>query len=113
MIERFGIDGMSTDESSCDEDGGKRYKIRIKSWRSTAANAWIRGLLPGTHTMSGSGRPGRYRFLFHIESQRPPPKGLPRAAYNRAWLSGASEYTKGALQIDEENTFFALEANDR
>ena len=100
MLGRLGKDAMSTDESSCDESGGKRYRIRVKDWRSIALRAWLKSLDVPKISRGGMGRK-RYRVPSSTTSSRQPPKTLPRAAYDRGWLGTLTSDAQNDLQIDE------------
>ncbi|KAJ7223832.1 hypothetical protein C8J57DRAFT_1391461 [Mycena rebaudengoi] len=98
MLERFGVDGMSSDESEVDDsDGELTYSITAPAWRATAATPWLRTLdaahnltriggassvphsLRGAwaHTRQESGRKKNGKFV----------RALPINAYNPAWLA--------------------------
>lgn len=102
MLDRFGRDGMSSDESSTDEDGGKQYRIQVRPWRSTAAGAWLRRF----DVIDGRGRPARHRIVLTKASLIQPVKGLPLAAYDNRWLAASSDHTKEQLRIDDEEYDF-------
>ena len=104
MLDRLGNDAMSTDESSCDESGGKRYRIRVKDWRSIALRAWLKSLDVPKISRGRLGRK-RYRVPSSTTSSRRPPKMLPRAAYDREWLGTLTSDAQNDLQIDESDTF--------
>ena len=102
MLERLGNDAMSTDESSCDEGGGKRYRIKAKNWRSPALRAWLKSLdIPKI----SRGKRKRYRIPSSTTSSRQPPRTLPRAAYDREWLGTLTSDAKNDLQIDDLDTY--------
>ena len=93
MLVRFGRDGMSSDESSEDEDETKYYRILDKPWRSVAAGMWIR-------SFDDEGRSQRIRVVSGGVGSTNAVRGLPLGAYRDGWLEGLSEYTKSELSVD-------------
>ena len=93
MLVRFGRDGMSSDESSEDEDENKYYRILDKPWRSVAAGMWIR-------SFDSDGRRQRIRVVSGGMSSTNAVRGLPLSAYRGGWLKRLSKYTRRELNID-------------
>lgn len=118
MLERFGIQGMSSDES--DRDGAQlQYKIRLPMWRNKKVTNWLRALDAAYNKLrasedSSSTRgaqphvrtPARDGFT---STSRKFVSGLPINAYDENWLSSLTT-TALVLQFDEETYSFEVPA---
>ncbi|KAI0363204.1 hypothetical protein BV20DRAFT_958765 [Pilatotrama ljubarskyi] len=112
ILRRLGVEGMSSDE----EDTGApytRYRIRRRVWRSTAATLFLR-ILDALHrrrrSRSGQGSrrgaPPRLRYAStDVSSESAPVRGLPRSAYDAAWLASRSALQLEELCIDEDHDY--------
>ncbi|KAJ7601356.1 hypothetical protein DFH06DRAFT_1026347, partial [Mycena polygramma] len=95
MIEYFGIDGMSSDESEADEnDGHIRYRIHSPQWRADEVKPWLR-TFDSIHNVrrrrgeahNPRGAFPRIRLPTNRKSDSPKfVKGLPVNAYDPEWM---------------------------
>jgi hypothetical protein len=111
VIERLGMDGMSSDESDTETNVHgievPVYRVKILAWRRSmeeelavidqsrkyATMNWVRGSRPGE----------RRRHHDNAESGRPAVKGLPESLYDAEWLNRRSkEYREETLLVSKE-----------
>ncbi|KAJ7430007.1 hypothetical protein B0H11DRAFT_1649308, partial [Mycena galericulata] len=97
MLESFGIDGMSSDESETEEMGGDyltEYQIRVPQWRAGRITPWLR-MFDSIHNIlrrSGESetRHGSYPRQRRATNRKSTSSnfvaGLPKNAYKTAWL---------------------------
>jgi hypothetical protein len=111
VIERLGVDGMSSDESDVDTDARGRevtvfYTKRMR-WRR-----WIEeelAIIDGCHSYAkahgrGSKLVERRRNGRNAESSRNPMPNLPEAFYDEEWLnSRSSKYRDLTLHVSKDN----------
>ena len=92
MIERFGVEGTSDDESDHEDPAHPRYDICRLPWLSKEATNWKRtidkvGILTKYKDASlHAYRPGRQRSISGKKSRRCYKSGLPLNAYDKDWL---------------------------
>ena len=109
---------MSSDE----EDqfrGIRRYRVLPKSWRAPELQPWLR-VFDAVHRKKrvapfepGRGANPRLRFAAGTEVPRQVRnvvKGLPKAAYNPAWLATLSVLERKRLKVREEEADFTHSA---
>ncbi|KAJ7200997.1 hypothetical protein GGX14DRAFT_371569, partial [Mycena pura] len=90
MVERFGVEGTSDDESDHDDPHHPRYDIRHLSWMSKEATNWKRTIDKIGSLTKYQGkvhRAERQRTISGKKSTRPYISGLPLNAYDKEWLS--------------------------
>jgi hypothetical protein len=107
MLEWYGQDGMSSDET--DYEGLEVvYRVRILPWRRDVTGYLDiidrERKLPDqmVYSRAGSKPTKRVRADHHPESTRKAPKGLPSTLYDRGWLEGLSKHKQSALAISRE-----------
>ena len=101
MLERLGVDGMSSDETTEDEDGTKQSRVLVKDWRSLELTHWLRQFDTIPENEGSRGRQPRFRFYSNkTQCNTKPKKGLPCNAYNTSWKDGLPAYEKAELSID-------------
>ena len=99
ILERLGMEGMSSDEEDSDGD----YGVFKKVWRAKRVTFFLR-ILDSLHRMirssggrgSQSGAKRRRRYLVDNETTSPPPRKLPRNMYASDWLE-----TLGRVELQE------------
>ena len=107
MLHRLGPRGMSSDESDHQPDGGVRYRILRKHWRNPALTAWLRifdYLYRSSHLALSDDIPSRFA-TGKVSFNGPPVRGLPRNAYNEAWLDTLSAGEVQRLGARQEETY--------
>ena len=108
VLEYLGVDGMSSEESSV-ENNRVVYRVKIMAWRRDITDCLNmidkqRHLIPGLFSNSGSkgvakqrgGGPG---FLV---LDRAPVLKLPRAFYDDAWFNSIDERRQLTLKVSKE-----------
>ncbi|EMD36708.1 hypothetical protein CERSUDRAFT_50933 [Gelatoporia subvermispora B] len=120
MLERLGVDGMSSDED-LHLKGVLQYRVLLKSWRHERVTNWLR-VFDAAHRRSrlnkvnsaSRGAPvcNRLRDV-KIDETRPAVSGLPRNAYDSQWLAKQGEFDLDDLQINEEQYNFNLSAHEQ
>ena len=103
MIERFGVDGMSSDESET-ESGVKQYTVLKKSWRADEVTLWLRGIdaIVALSTKSRGNRPRIRMVSTKVDDSRPAVQGLPQNAYNSTWYARLGDFDRADLHRSEE-----------
>ena len=98
MLEKFGVDGMSSDES-VRENGEVRYRILKKSGRPDGVTRWLAGFdAVDAITRGKRGRKPHKRVVStKIDDSRPPVQGLPKNAYNPAWYATIGPFDRTKL----------------
>lgn len=99
MLETFGVDGMSSDES-VRENGEVRYRILKKSWRTEEVTRWLAGFdAVDAITRGKRGRKPHKRVIStKIDDSRPPVQGLPKNAYNSTWYATIGPFDRTKLR---------------
>ncbi|KAJ7192142.1 hypothetical protein C8J57DRAFT_1109805 [Mycena rebaudengoi] len=95
MLEYFGVDGMSSDESDEDTSHHGQYKILTPVWRASEATAWLRMFDTLYHILRRSGDVQVLRGAFphkrimtqQKSSQKTFVAGLPINVYDPTWLT--------------------------
>ncbi|KAI9062651.1 hypothetical protein FKP32DRAFT_1612425 [Trametes sanguinea] len=113
MIERLGVNGMSSDESSVENDV-VHYEILVKKWRHPALTPWLRTfdavyrrLRFSETNRTTRGAPVHWRQVTtRVDNTRAAVHGLPKNAYNPDWLSNLQDMDKEDLAIDEDTYSF-------
>ncbi|KAJ7070209.1 hypothetical protein C8F01DRAFT_1329213, partial [Mycena amicta] len=94
VLEEFGVDGMSSDESDMDDEGIVSYQSHVPQWRAEIVTNWLH-LFDTLHHLlrrvdngaSTRGADPRYRKHLRKLSAKPTfVAGLPINAYNHQWL---------------------------
>lgn len=112
MLETFGVDGMSSDESET-EDGVKRYRLLKKSWRPESVTTWFRAI-DAVAALTTKGRGNRFRLRMvstMTDDSRAAPRGLPKNAYHSTWYANLGEFDRADLHRSEEEYEFAHTEN--
>lgn len=93
MVERLGVDGMSSDESD-NEPGKRQYKILLCRWRADIVTTWLRVLdaahlydrIKGDPNALWGAQPRIRVISAETSSSKKFVPGLPVNAYNSHWL---------------------------
>ncbi len=111
VLEKLGASATSDDESD-HEDGERRFRIVVPSWRSADLTKWLRvyDSIYSSTKFNYAGRPSRdnwtrIRVPPHLgapESQKKPPAGLPRNFFKPGYLDSLLRYERDALCVEEE-----------
>ena len=111
MLDKFGRDGMSSDESDTDENGRKVLYALIKPWRSVTANMWVHKFdEPVQESRLHSekrGRPPRCRIRSNRISSSKAVNNLPGNAYDSTWLQAQNAYQRRLLNVKGDSSLFA------
>ncbi|KAI0692065.1 hypothetical protein C8T65DRAFT_586848 [Cerioporus squamosus] len=108
MLETFGVDGMSSDESET-EDGVKRYRLLRKSWRPDPVTLWFRAM-DAVAALTAKGRGNRFRLRMvstKVDDSRAAPRGLPKNAYSSVWYANLGDFDRADLHRSEEDYWFS------
>ena len=108
MLEQFGVDGMSSDESET-EAGVKQYVILNKSWRPEEVSRWLQGMdAVAALTTKGRGNRPRMRIMStRIDDTRPAVRGLPKNAYNATWYATLGTFARADLHRRDDDYDFS------
>ncbi len=106
MLERFGVDGMSSDESDT-EAGVKQYGILKKSWRPDEVTLWLRGIdaVVALSTKARGNRPRVRMVSTKYDDSRSAVRGLPKNAYESAWYAKLGDFARADLHREEDETY--------
>ncbi|KAH9911725.1 uncharacterized protein BXZ73DRAFT_56802, partial [Epithele typhae] len=116
LLRRLGTAGMSSDEEQA-SDGrahppGRPYGIHVVQWRSAKLTAVLRLLdaldRKDREKINAGGSQIRGRFMTDKIGRTPPVKGLPRWAYDEAWLAGLSSGERPRLRMTDEPFEFVI-----
>ncbi|EDR13086.1 uncharacterized protein LACBIDRAFT_322527 [Laccaria bicolor S238N-H82] len=115
ILQRLGVDGMSTDESDHEliGTGIPQFRIRKKGWRDERLGVWLRKF-DALHRFrrfapirrAGPGAQPRIRLISNVSSTRPPVPGLPFNAYNANWLQHLPSWGATDLEVDSRRYCF-------
>ncbi len=121
MLERLGVDGMSSDESDTEEVIGNayirrnntRYRAKRPLWRATIVDAWLRVFdtcyvvwrRTATGSMHGSAVHVRGRSADNWSSSKSFVAGLEKNAYNHEWLSARADIDITVRPLDKAYAF--------
>ena len=108
MLERFGVDGMSSDESET-EAGVKQYIILTKSWRPEEVSRWLQGM-DAVAALTAKGRGKRFRtrvISTRRDDTRPAVRGLPKNAYSATWYATLGAFARADLHRSEDEYNFS------
>lgn len=101
LLERLGVDGMSSDESDVDDadDGGSRtrrpiYQVVTPAWRATEVGDWLEAF-DSVYFLSRRSKQdlrGQYprlrgRIPVKVDDKAKPVPSLPRNAYHASWIT--------------------------
>lgn len=98
MLDRLGIDGMSSDDSDIDAGGLPQYRVTQPLWRAGSVGTWLRALdvlylmhrrESGTTTRGAFPRRRLVTLLSSSSNKFVP--GLPINAYKPTWLRSRLE----------------------
>ncbi|KAJ7048866.1 hypothetical protein C8F01DRAFT_1356763 [Mycena amicta] len=94
LLEGLGTAGMSDEEDAPQEHNGAEQLVHIilgAPWRNPEAGKHLRWIDSQAPVLKkGVARP---RLMASANSERAPPKGLPRSLYNEAWLAQQSQHS--------------------
>ncbi|KAI9069158.1 hypothetical protein FKP32DRAFT_1560268 [Trametes sanguinea] len=117
MLQLFGIDGMSSDESDV-ENGRPVYLVLKKTWRNPAIDVWLRTfdvlyrrsrLLPLNRNPRGATVHIR-KLSQKVDDSRPPRACLPVNAYNEVWLHSLTAYDRARVKPNPQSYDFSHDA---
>ena len=108
VLEYLGVDGMSSEESSV-ENNRVVYRVKIMAWRRDITDCLNmidkqRHLIPGLFSNSGSKGVAKQRGggpVFLVLDRAPVLK-LPHAFYNDAWFNSIGERRQLTLKVSKE-----------
>ncbi|OSC96551.1 hypothetical protein PYCCODRAFT_1378950 [Trametes coccinea BRFM310] len=109
MLERLGVNGMSSDES-CVENDVVHYEILVKRWRHPALTSWLRTfdavyrkLRFSETNRTTRGAPVHWRQVTtRVDNSRAAVHGLPKNAYNPDWLTTLQDMDLEDLAMEED-----------
>ncbi|KAJ7050117.1 hypothetical protein C8F01DRAFT_1348131 [Mycena amicta] len=94
LLEGLGTAGMSDEEDAPQEHNGAEQLVHIilgAPWHNPEAGKHLRWIDSQAPVLKkGVARP---RLMASANSERAPPKGLPRSLYNEAWLAQQSQHS--------------------
>ncbi|KAH6915891.1 hypothetical protein BKA70DRAFT_1216197 [Coprinopsis sp. MPI-PUGE-AT-0042] len=108
LVQLYGVDGMSTDESVHDEQdtGVPTYRVRAKKWRNRGATTIFRTLDAvhrnsrfQSHRVAGPGAQPHLRIGGPNQSSRRPVPKLPATLYCEDWLQNQTKFNRRAMEI--------------
>ncbi|THU78855.1 hypothetical protein K435DRAFT_876186 [Dendrothele bispora CBS 962.96] len=111
ILGKLGPEGMSSDESGCEDEGCNR--VVRKDWRSPSVISLLKWLDShirtfGRSTACGNQKPGprptrriRRPAPESSNTTRKPTKHLPRNLFNEVWYSNLDAYDINALEVSE------------
>lgn len=114
VIERLGVDGMSSDESDIDESTARPvFRVKVMTWRRDI-EAYLKIVDeqrndPEIFKPQGSLGEVRHRSAYNNRSSRRPVSGLPRAFYDDTWFESMSEERRFLTVNVSEEEFEWLE----
>ncbi|KAJ8689374.1 hypothetical protein PTI98_013399 [Pleurotus ostreatus] len=120
LLERLGVDGMSSDESDVDEpgDGGSRakrpiYQVITPAWRATEVGDWLEGFDSVYSLLRHSKQDlrGQYprlqgRIPVVVDDKAKPVPSLPRNAYHSSWISLQRQPEFCLKPVDQDYPFW-------
>lgn len=121
ILERLGVEGMSSDESDTEEVIGNayvrcnntRYRVKRPVWRAVVLDAWLRVFdtcyivwrRTSSDTMHGSAVHLRERSADNWSSSKRFVSGLEKNAYNSEWLATRANTDLTVYPLDGLYTF--------
>jgi len=109
LLQRYGSDGMSSDDTDTGDSIGTTYRVKILLWRRNV-DEYVqmindeRKMLADVFSASGAKPVTRVRSPENTKSDRGPPTELPTALFDPDWLEEVDEdYRKITLTVSEED----------
>ena len=109
VIQTYGVDGMSSEESDNDgDDIIPTLRVKVMPWRRSIDNELEiidkqRKKVEAFHNQGSRPMKRERRHAGDVQSTRPPVPDLPRSFYRREWLASLGEDELVALGISEED----------
>jgi hypothetical protein len=108
MIEWYGMDGMSSDETEY-EGLEVVYRVNVLPWRRPEVTGYL-GIIDNErkfrdqtiYSRAGSKPAKRIRADDHPKSNRKAAQGLPSTLYNRDWFDDLPRHKRAALNVSRE-----------
>jgi len=115
LVDRLGIDGMSSDESEPDDDRGRSYRAKRRTWRSKALEKYLRRIDKDYNSTNayGNARAGTNPRVRNrpacTDSAGEAVRGLPRNFYDPNWFRKLSLWDRKDLEPASEVELMELE----
>ncbi|KAF7290507.1 hypothetical protein MIND_01290500 [Mycena indigotica] len=114
MLEQFGVDGMSSDESEVDEEGVISFQSHMPAWRAEIVTIWLH-LFDVLHSMlrktslgpTRRSAPRQRKHLRKVSQTAGSVPGLPINAYDSQWQQANSQTWAQFLQPTAPYDFFS------